>query len=274
MIRIRAVALSLLLASCCVTQVATAQNGAKNLQQFSSAPPAKAAPNTCNLPPKDPAIWDKSVLLGVNYTDGNTNTTNVNVGGTVARDYESNAWLFQAIYNYGAASEGADQPRTENTNNFRALADYKRVLESDWYAGAGTSFAHDEIADLKYRTIVSPSIGKYLVREDDLKLSLEAGPSYIWEKLGDETENYAAARVADRFEYAFSETSKVYQFFEYLISFEDASQYIFNAEVGIESALNSSLSLVLTVRDYYINQPAEGRVPNDVMTITALKVTL
>jgi hypothetical protein len=28
------------------------------------------------------------------------------------------------------------------------------------------------------------------------------------------------------------------------------------------------------VRDYYINQPADGRVPNDVLTITALKVTL
>jgi hypothetical protein len=58
------------------------------------------------------------------------------------------------------------------------------------------------------------------------------------------------------------------------VSFEDADQYIFNAEVGVESALNSYLSLVLTVRDYYINKPAEGRVPNDVITITALKVTL
>ena len=258
----------------CVSTVATAQSGAKNLQQFSAPPPAKAAPNTCNQPPKDPSVWDKSVLFGMNYTDGNTNTTNINLGSTVARDFENNAWLFQANYNYGAASEVAGQPRTENTNNIRALADYKRVLENNWFAGGGTTFAHDEIADLKYRAIVSPSIGNFLVREDDVKLSLEAGPSYIWEKLGNEDENYAAARVADRFEYVFSPTSKVYQFFEYLIAFDDASQYIFNAEVGIESALNSYLSLVLTVRDYYINQPAEGRVPNDVMTITALKVTL
>jgi putative salt-induced outer membrane protein YdiY len=257
-----------------VVQSAVAQNGAKNLNQFSAPPPAKAAPNACAEPVKDPSIWDKSVLFGLNYTDGNTNTTNINFGGKASRDFENNAWLFQADYNYGAASTSAQEPRTENTNNVRGLATYRRVLENDWFTGAGTSFAHDEIADLKYRAIVSPSIGKYLVREDDANISLEVGPSYIWEKLGDLNEDYAAARIADRFEYAFTPTAKVYQFFEYLIAFDDASQYIFNAEVGLESALNSYLSLVLTVRDYYINEPAQGRVPNDIMTITALKISL
>lgn len=258
----------------CVAHTALAQENGKNLGQFASSPPAKAAPNTCNEPPKDPSIWDKSVLFGLNYTDGNTNTTNVNFGGRASRDFENNAWLFQADYNYGAASVGADQPRTENTNNVRGLANYRRVLENDWFTGAGTTFTHDEIADIKWRAIVSPSIGKYLLREETEQFSLEVGPSYIWEKLGDEQDDYAAARIADRFEYAFTPTAKVYQFFEYLIAFEDASQYIFNAEIGLESALSSSLSLVLTVRDYYINQPAEDRVPNDVMTITALKISL
>jgi len=258
----------------CIVHAAAAEDSTNNLSQFSVPASAKAAPNACTQPPKDPSIWDKSVLFGLNYTDGNTNTTNVNFGGKASRDFENNAWLFQADYNYGAAAESADAPRTENTNNVRALGIYRRVLENDWFTGAGTSFAHDEIADLKWRAIVSPSIGKYLLREGDDTFSLEVGPSYVWEKLGDLDENYAAARIADRFEYAFTPTAKLYQSFEYLVAFDDASQYIFNAEVGLESALNSWLSLVLTVRDYYINQPAEGRVPNDVMTITALKITL
>jgi putative salt-induced outer membrane protein YdiY len=122
--------------------------------------------------------------------------------------------------------------------------------------------------------VVSPSAGRYLIRDEKTKLSLEAGPSYVFEKLGDVNEDFAAARIANRFEWEISPTSKFFQFMEYLISFEDSSQYLFNAEVGIESALNSYLSLVISVRDYYINQPAEGRVPNDVLTITALKVTL
>ena len=258
----------------CIAHLATAEDLTKDLKQL-SAPPAKAAPApVCGEPAKDPSVWDKSLNFGLNYTDGNSKTTNIYAGGLVARDYQNNAWRFQADYNYGAAADSADAPKTENKNNFRALADYRRVLEDDWFAGAGTAFAHDEIADLKYRAILSPSAGRYLIRDEETKFSLEAGPSYVFEKLGDVEEDFPAARIADRLEWELSATSKFFQFAEYLVSFEDSSQYLVNAEVGIESALNSYLSLVISVRDYYINQPAEGRVPNDIITITALKVTL
>jgi putative salt-induced outer membrane protein YdiY len=257
-----------------VAHGAAAQDLTQNLKQLSATPAKAAAATTCNEPVKDPALWDKSLNFGLNYNDGNSKTTNIYAGGLVARDFENNAWRFQADYNYGAAADSADAPKTENKNNFRALADYRRVLENDWFAGAGTAFAHDEIADLKYRAIISPSAGRYLIRDEGAKLSLEAGPSYVFEKLGDEEDDFAAARIADRFEWDLSPTSKIFQFTEYLISFEDSSQYLLNAEIGVESALNSYLSLVISVRDYYINKPAEGRVPNDVVTITALKVTL
>lgn len=274
MLRSKLRRLSCLLSFCFAVNVAVAENPPQDILQLSAPPPVKSAAPVCAEPVKDPSIWDKSVLFGLNYTDGNTKTTNINLGGKVARDYESNAWRFQADYNYGAAAQNGENSRTENKNNIRGVVDYRRVLESDWFTGAGTSFAHDEIADLKYRAIISPSAGKYLIREEDTKFSLEAGPSYVWEKLGDVESNFAAARVADRLELTLTSTSKIYQSFEYLISFEDASQYLFNAEIGIESALNSYMSLVLSVKDYYINRPAEGYVPNDVVTITALKVTL
>jgi hypothetical protein len=213
-------------------------------------------------------------LFGLNYTEGNTKTTNVNIGGLVARDYQSNAWRFQTDFNYGSAADNANDPRKENKNNIRSLVDYKRIVDETWFAGGGVSFAHDEIADLKYRAILSPSAGAYIVRDEDLKISLEAGPSYIFEKLGDVDDDFLAARVANRLEWSLSATSKLFEFVEYLVSTEDSSQYLINAEVGVEAALNSFLSLVLSVKDYYINQPAEDRVPNDVITITALKVTL
>jgi hypothetical protein len=235
---------------------------------------AAAPPPVCDATPKDPAIWDKSILFGLNYTDGNTKTTNINLGGRAARDYENNAWLFQADYNYGSAADSANDPRKENKNNIRGLANYRRILDEAWFAGMGTSFAHDEIADLKYRAILSPGVGAYVVRDEDLKVSLEAGPSYVFEKLGDVTDNYAAARVANRIDWVITPTSKIFQFTEYLVSVEDSDQYIVNAEAGLEAAINSSMSLVFSVRDYYINQPAVDRVPNDVITLTALKVTI
>jgi putative salt-induced outer membrane protein YdiY len=253
---------------------AQAQELSQNLRDLSVKATPAPAPVSCEPPAKDPSVWDKSLLFGLNYTEGNTKTTNINLGGVAARDYENNAWRFQADYNYGSAANSANDPKEENKNNIRALADYRRVLDNRWFAGAGAAFAHDEIADLKYRAVLSPSLGAYVLRDDDVKFSLEAGPSYVWEKLGDEDDNFAAARIANRFEWEFSETSKLFEYTEYLVSFEDADQYLINAEVGLETALNSFMSLVISVKDYYINQPAEDRVPNDVITITALKVTL
>lgn len=121
---------------------------------------------------------------------------------------------------------------------------------------------------------MSPSIGAYVLRDDATKLSLEVGPSYVWQKLGDVTENYLAPRIADRFDWRISPTAKIFQWTEYLISADDSSNYIINAEVGVEAALTTLINLVVLVRDNYVNEPAEGRVPNDVATITGLKVNL
>ncbi len=262
------------LALCVSLFSAEAQDLTTNLRDLSVKPTPTPAAVSCEPEPKDPSIWDKSLLFGLNYTEGNTKTTNINLGGVATRDYENNAWRFQADYNYGSAANSANDPKEENKNNIRGLADYRRVLDNRWFAGAGAAFAHDEIADLKYRVVLNPSLGAYILRDDDVKFSLEAGPSYVWEKLGDEDDNFAAARIANRLEWKFSETSKLFEYAEYLVSFDDADQYLINAEVGLETALNSFMSLVVSVKDYYINQPAEDRVPNDVITITALKVTL
>jgi putative salt-induced outer membrane protein YdiY len=261
---------------CAVTiaslQQATAQTPTFASKGLEGAPAKAAAP--CEVAPKDPSIWDKSVTAGFNYTEGNSNTTSLNLNGKLARDYQEEAWRFEVDYNYGNASDTPDGSREVTKNMARASGDYKHTLDTVWFAGGNTSFAYDEIADLNYRVIVSPALGAYVVKDDVTTLSLEAGPSYVWENLGGEQEDFAAARVANRWTWALSETASIYQSAEYLISFEDASQYIFNGEVGIEAALTSMVNLVFSVRDYYINQPAEGRKPNDVYTITGLKVNL
>ena len=235
--------------------------------------PKKAAPS-CDVAPKDPAIWDKFVTAGFNYTDGNSKTTGLNLNGKVMRDYEGEAWRFEADYNYGNAAADGETKREVNRNNFRALGDYKHTLDSMFFAGANSSFAWDEIADLDHRVILSPNLGAYLIKDDITTFSLEAGPSYVWEKLGGEKDDFAAARIADRFIWKISESALLYQSAEYLVSVESSSDYIVNAELGIEAPLSSMVNLVFAVRDYYINEPAEGRERNDVQTITGLKVNL
>jgi len=237
--------------------------------------PTKAAAPACDAPTKDPALWDKNVTAGFNYTQGNSNVAALNLNTQATRDFEGEAWRFEAEYNYGNASDGPDTPRETTKNNFRAWADYKHTVDDSLFVGSNTNFAWDQIADLNYRVVVNPiSVGAYVAKDDEKTVSVEAGPAYVWEDLGGEANDFAAARLANRIEWQLSPTASIFQGSEYIISFEDANNYIFNAEAGLETAITTSLNLVILVRDYYLNRPAEDRRPNDVMTITGLKISL
>lgn len=244
--------------------------GTKGLQ----GAPKKEAPTSCDVVAKDPSLWDKSITAGYNYTDGNSKTASLNVNGKLARDFEGEAWRFEADYNYGNAAADGDSSRELTKQNARALADYKHTLDTVFFAGGNTSYAWDEIANLDYRVIVSPSVGAYILKDDVTTLSGEIGPSYVWEELGGVGDNFAAARIADRFVWNMSKSAFFYQSAEYLIAYDNSEDYIVNAEIGVEAPLNATINLVVSVRDYYINQPAEGRKRNDVYTITGLKVNL
>jgi putative salt-induced outer membrane protein YdiY len=268
------------LTACAIITFASAQPGASAqpanslLSKGLAGAPTKTDAPTCAAPPKDPSLWDKSITAGFNYTEGNSKTASLNLNGKLSRDFAGEAWRFEADYNYGNAAADVNSPRELTKQNFRALGDYKHTLDTVFFAGANSAFAWDEIADLNHRIILSPNLGAYLVSNDELKLSLEAGPSYVWEELGGRQDNFAAARVANRLVWKISESSLVYQSAEYIVSWEDSADYLTNAEIGLEAPISSMVNLVISVRDYYINQPAEGRERNDVYTITGLKVNL
>ena len=77
----------------------------------STALPAAGCPDGCVAAEDeaDPADWYKRLGLGFSYTDGNANTSDLNITGAINRDYENNIWDFSFAYSYG---EG-DQNETE-----------------------------------------------------------------------------------------------------------------------------------------------------------------
>jgi putative salt-induced outer membrane protein YdiY len=256
---------------------ASSAQGQTSINDFSKGlegAPKKADPNACAPAPKDPSLWDKTLQGGFSYSEGNSNVSAINVNSKLGRDFEREAWRFELDYNYGAASDGPNTPKEVTKNNFRAYQDYEHTLDTVFFVGENLSFTWDQIANVKYRVILSPAVGAHVIKDSDQTLSIEVGPSYVWEKLGDDTEDYPGARVANRWTYTLSQTASLFQGAEYVISLEDASNYLVNAELGVESALTATLDLFFSVRDFYINQPAADRRPNDVQTLVGVKVNL
>lgn len=222
----------------------------------------------------DATDWTKAVSAGLSLTDGNSNATNFNLNGKLGREYKDEVWRFEADYNFGDTKETPDSPRTETRNDYRLLGDYRHIFNDFYFGGIGADLRHDEIADLDYRFTISPSVGMYLIKEDDLKLSVEGGPSYVFEELGGASNDYLAPRIANRLDWKISDTAKLFQTAEYLFDISDSSAYLLNAEIGIETTVTALVSLVVSIKDAYNNNPAEGKEKNDIAIISGLKLNL
>jgi putative salt-induced outer membrane protein YdiY len=226
-------------------------------------------------PKKVQGAWDAGLSFGFNLTRGNSETALFNVGARADKDDGSDIYNLNASYNYGE-DDNAVGPKGDSTtrNDFRGGGRWDHLLDDRVYAGLGSSFLYDEIADIDYRLSLDPGIGYYFLKDNTFKLRSEVGPSYVFERQGSENNDYLAPRIGEKFEWVLTCTSKFFQSAEVLFDISDSDNYIVNAEVGVEAALSSTLALVFTVREAYDNLPAIGREKSDLQVITALKVSL
>jgi putative salt-induced outer membrane protein YdiY len=265
------------------------------LAQGAAAAQIADAP-ACDCPaPKNPEDWGTSLALGFTLTEGNSNTLLLTSALTASREKNGNLWDLRLAGAYGENEvestntvDGVETTTSENQQSVGeivALAKYGRLLSERAYVGAQADFLHDALQDIKYRVTLGVPFGYFLIKDDNLRLNVEAGPSYTFSKVGQDELNSAGWFASQRLEWDISETAKVFEQVTYNGSFEGqdledgrsfsaSDNYYVVAEAGLEAALSSSMSLVVSVRDDYINivDPANER--NDLSVVTAIKVAL
>lgn len=248
--------------------ITTSNAFAQDLNSLATGPKAeKATPPSCEPSKKDPTAWDLSSSLGFNMTKGNADTRLLTAAFDATQEKDNN------VYTFNLAGGDATQNGERTQRFFRGKAAYDRLLSDRSYLSVSGSFLADDIADLDYRTVLSPAAGYYFLKSEETKLSAETGPAYVFQKQGGIDDNYLAWRVADNFSWKFSPTAKLFQYADYLLNTDDTKQSIIVAKAGVEASLTSSLALVLAVEDRFNNLPAAGRKKNDVLVTSALKVS-
>jgi len=136
--------------------------------------------------------WDKSLNFGFNLTDGNSDTVLLTAGANASADYGDDLFDFEVAAKYGETRNLDTGIKAETQNDIRARGDYKHLISDRWYFGAGADFLHDNIADVDYRVKLNPALGYFLIKDTDLRFNVEAGPGYVFEKVGGETNDYFA----------------------------------------------------------------------------------
>lgn len=210
---------------------------------------------------------------GLTMTDGNSETLAVNAALLTEGEKEGLGSLLAGIEgNYGENT--VDGVETKTIENAKASANAKKTLSARTFAYLDGSVLTDDIALIDYRATMGPGLGAYLVKNDKRTLSLEAGPSYVWEKIDGESNDHLALRFAERYTCQATKTAKLVQSLEYMPEAEDFDNYLLTGEIGIEAAMNDHLSLRVVVQDKYDNTPAAGAERNDVSLIAGLGFTL
>jgi putative salt-induced outer membrane protein len=243
-----------------VTNVVTITNV---VSKAAAAPADTNSPSLLAQPPKYP--WQGSVTAGLTLTRGNSDTLLFTAGVLAGKKTPENEFKLGGEAAYGENSG------VKNVDTEHAFGQYNDLFSDRFYGYARAEALHDGIADLQYRVTVGPGVGYYFIKETNTTFAGEFGASYINQRLGDVDDNYATLRLAERYEHKFkSYGARVWENAEILPQVNKVDNYIVNAEIGIEAALNAHFSLKTFLDDNFNNQPAADREKNDIKLVSAI----
>jgi putative salt-induced outer membrane protein YdiY len=218
------------------------------------ADPAEAAPSA----------WRRRVEAGMSVQRGNSDIELYALEVSATKRAETHATELSAGGSYGED----DGQRNRETAGARAR--HRRDSSACSYSAVEGRYYYDAIADVDYQVVGDWVVGYDLVRSAEADAGIEAGPAYVRERKGGEESSFVAARIAVMAETLFGSQILIWERVDFLPSLEDTSVYVLTAEAGMESALNSRLSVKVALQDRYDSAPAEEKKRNDLITTLSL----
>lgn len=212
--------------------------------------------------------------VGVTFTEGNSNTEQINVGFEARKTTEKAEISVTAFYDYGRSEEEQNGEEIEVTNLDKGKLEAKGnyILSEDLYAYINFTAEQDEISGIDRRVTGGPGLGHYFRREDSLTLSVEGGAVWVYEERDDMEEDYAAVRFAQNLKWELTEGARLRQDVEIVADVSDEDNYFINAKLIAEASLTAVLGLRMEIRDTYNNQPGSGKEQNDITVLSGVTV--
>ena len=219
---------------------------------------------------KTPDVWTGKVGAGFDAQSGNTDKSGITAGAEAKK--------LEGAYVVVASAEGGweetrvvdsdGSERDERTLGYaKAAVNAKRRFEGlGFFVYGDFSARNDDVSGVRYRLSESLGLGTYLLDEEGMKLSVEAGVAQVQEKLaGTPSDSYTALRLAERGDYipAWGKKISLFEYAEWLCDADDSDHWFAKVEAGIDIPMVSSLNLALKVTLDHENMPAEGKDKTD-----------
>ena len=231
---------------------------------------AAGAAATTPPPPPETQTWVTTAAAALTLTRGNSENFLVTLTLDTKRKWERDELAFGASGGYGDST--SNDTYTKNTEFLQGYGQYNHLFTERFYAGLRLDAQYDGIAGVDYRVKITPLAGYYLIKNKKMNLSVEAGPSAVFEHLqGMDPTTYAAIRFSETFDYKLTESTKIWETLSYIPQIDEWTQnYLLNFEAGIDTAITKKLSLRVVFQDMYASQPAPGKKDNDLRLLAGI----
>nr|WP_281375624.1 DUF481 domain-containing protein [Haloferula luteola] len=232
--------------------------------------PEKSARKTLKparkTPTATPTGWTRSASLGTALASGNSDSRSLTSTFETAYHAATHEFFAGAEYLYGEDDGDTSQ------HQFHADARLRRLFGSRRFLGAGVELFHDDLADLSYRFTPSATAGTYLVKNDAVSLSLEAGPGYTFEKAGGQRSDYLSLVAAERFAFVIAPRLTFKQSLVWEAEAAELDNHTLTAAANLDTDLTESLALRIGLTYLFDPTPATGRAHHDTTLTSGIAV--
>ena len=198
-----------------------------------------------------------SLAVGLEATDGNTETLDFNGAGRVNIGQGLNSHTIGFAVEYGESDGDTDQ------EEFFAVYDYNRVLSGPLYAFALASYAYDDFGTLEDDVFLGGGLGYRIFSQPDLAWRVQAGigARYTDDDFRGEETTDPAAIIGSRVFYGFSDTVSLSNDTDILYS--DEAGTLLRNDFGVNFAITERASTRLSYVTDYNSDAADGADSTD-----------
>lgn len=227
------------------------------LAQTPALPPVQTpAPPPPPSPPPPPPGWTGSFGAGLALTQGNSDTSTINVAYDVKRDVGS-PFLFRSAGLYiRGESEGA---LTTNRLAFDGRVDRKLNARTSLFGQV--QYLRDEFKQIDYLVSPTGGISQLLVKNDRTELGVDAGLGIVWEQNpGFELKTDGAVVAGQNFRHKLTTTAEITERFSALWKMDDFDDALYIFGAGLAANITGQTQLKAEFLETFKNKPPVATV--------------
>ena len=213
----------------------------------------------------DDGAWSGTAEVSLVATSGNSDTRTFGLGGGVNYDPDGWRWLGRVSY---VETEADDQLRARSQS---ALVEMSRPFSGRLEVYGRGGYLRDLFAGIERRLSTEGGLAHNAITAEPQSLQLLAGFGFTREQrvVGDDL-SLGTANVTGRYRWAIAETSALTEEAAFMAPLNTGDDWRFTNEVAVTAALSTRLSLKVSHKLSYLNQPVPGFRKTDSIVSAAL----